>query len=186
MTPKLNVSMHAIERARERFDAKGTNDNVTHTLRSWFTRAVRKGRDNASGIIFDNVAKDVRMILDETCQTVLTVYRLSEVDEYVAKKMSPKLTVDRIANAVKREYKRMRTDALREIRKLKEEYAAIYVEIAQLKYNKIRCRAPHTQLLIQTRIDDLVAKTSELTKIIDAKLTEIEVADSEVKAVIGE
>src|SRR5690554_5101721 len=129
---QLQVSMHAVERAKERLDVKGTNHNVAHTLRQWYTRSVRKGRDNASGIIFDNVAKDVRMILDETCQTILTVYRLSTVDDYVAQKMSPKLTVSRITNAIKRELERMTTQYKREIRKLHEQQAVINVQIAEL------------------------------------------------------
>lgn len=186
MTQKLNVSLHAIERARERLDVKGTNDNVSHTIRQWYTRAVRKGRDNASGIIFDNVAKDVRMILDETCQTVITMYRLSTVDEYVAQKLAPKVTVGRLKSAILRELSRMTTQLRREIRKLTEQQAQLNVDIAELTLNKVRCKAPHTQALIQTRIDAIITQVDDLAQEIDAKLTQIKNAEREVSEVVGE
>jgi len=57
--------------------------------------------------------------------------------------------------------------------------------VATLNLNKIRCRAPHTQSLIQSRIDAMMAEAGELAKHIDAKLTEVEMAQSEVESVIG-
>lgn len=186
MKPKLHVSLHAIERARERLDAKGTNDNVAHTLRSWFTRAVRKGRDNASGIIYDNVAKDVRIITDELSLTIKTVYRLSTVDDYTAQKIAPKLTTTRITTAVKRELKRMTTQYRREIRKMTEQKAELGVLVAELTLNHVRCDAPHTKKLIQSRIDDAKSQITKLAGEIDAKLTQLQEAENEVKAVVGE
>lgn len=185
MTQKLNVSMHAIERARERLDVKGTNDNVAHTIRQWYTRSVRKGRDGTGGIIFDNVAKDIRMILDETCQTVITTYRLSAVDEYVAQKLAPKVTVERISAAIKRELSKMTTQLRREIRKLTEQQAELNVSIAELTLNKIRCKNPFTQALIQSRIDAIITQVEEIAQEVDAKLTQIKVAEREVSEVVG-
>jgi len=186
ISPKLHVTAHAVERARQRLDAKGTSDNVAHTLRSWFTRAVRKGRDNASGIIYDNVSKDVRIITDELSMTIITVYRLSTVDEYMAQKIAPKLTIDRIAAAVKRELTRMTTQYRREIRKLSEQQAQLGVQVAELTLNKIRCYHPGTQALIQSRIDEAKTRIAELANEIDGKLTQLQAAESEVKAVVGE
>ncbi|MGE7843927.1 hypothetical protein ACQKNX_24475 [Lysinibacillus sp. NPDC093712] len=186
MTQKLHVSMHAIDRAKERLDVKGTNENVAHTLRQWYTRSVRKGRDGTGGIIFDNIAKDVRLILDETCQTVITTYRLSTVDDYVAQKLAPKLTVERISAAIKRELSRMTTQLRREIRKLTEQQAQLNVSIAELTLNKVRCKAPHTQALIQTRIDAIITQVDSLAQEVDAKLTQIKVAEREVSEVVGE
>lgn len=186
MTQKLNVSMHAIDRAKERLDVKGTNENVAHTLRQWYTRSVRKGRDGTGGIIFDNIAKDVRLILDETCQTVITTYRLSTVDDYVAQKLTPKLTVERISAAIKRELSRMTTQLRREIRKLTEQQAQLNVSIAELTLNKLRCKNPLTQSLIQSRIDAIITQVDSLAQEVDAKLTQIKVAEREVSEVIGE
>lgn len=187
MTQKLNVSLHAIERARERLDAKGTNDNVAHTLRQWFPKAVAKGTAG-NGYIFDNIAKDIRLILDSSQQTIITVYRLSNVDDYVAQKLAPKskITIDRISAAIKRELSRMTTQLRREIRKLTEQQAQLNVSIAELTLNKIRCRAPHTQALIQTRIDAIITQVDDLAQEIDAKLTQIKNAEREVSEVVGE
>lgn len=186
MQPKIQVSLHAIERARERLDVKGTNNNVTNTLRAWFTRAVRKGRDNASGMIYDNVAKDVRIITDELSLTIKTVYRLSTVDDYTAQKMAPKLTTKRITSAVKRELKRMSTQYQREIRKMTEQKAELGVLVAELTLNHVRCNAPHTKMLIQSRIDETTAQITKLAEEIDVKLTKLQQAEKEVKAVVGE
>ena len=185
LVAKVHATAHAVERARQRFETKGTSDNVAHTLRQWFTRAVYKGRE-PRGKIYDNISKDVRLIMDETAQTIITVYRLSTVDDHVAAKLAPKITVPAIKDAIMRQYKRMTTELKREVRKLHEQAAEIHVQAAQLNVNKIRCKAPHTQALIQSRIDGLLTQAADITRDIDAKLTQIETAGREVKAVVGE
>lgn len=80
----------------------------------------------------------------------------------------------------------MQREVNREVRKLKEQLAHLNVEVATLNLNKIRCKAPHTQELIQTRIDGLIERAGELASEIDAKLTEIERAKTETEAVISE
>lgn len=179
----VKISKHAIDRAVERLNQP--QHCAENHIRQLLSAAAFHGEgSNEYGKVdvYLHRKTGVSIIVSQKDSTVVTLYCPDEQPKLSA----VSITVDRLATAIKREFKRMQTEALRDIRKMKEEYAAMYVEIAQLKYNKIRCRAPHTQLIIQTKIDELVAKTSELTKVIDAKLTEIERAKSEVKAVAGD
>lgn len=182
---RWNPSVHAVRRIKERCNidetqAKSFINQLMQTAK--YVTTQERGQ-----LVYMHEGRDLFIVVDAEKNTVITVYSVDETEDGVPKPKSiAAITTNRLATAIKREFKRMQTEALRDIRKMKEEYAAMYVEIAQLKYNKIRCRAPHTQLIIQTKIDELVAKTSELTKVIDAKLTEIERAKSEVQAVAGE
>ena len=185
LVAKVHASAHAVERARQRFGAKGTADNVAHTLRQWFTRAVYKGRE-PRGKIYDNVAKDVRLIMDETAQTVITVYRLSTVDDHVAAKLAPKITVQPIKDAIMRQYQRMTTELRREVRKLNEQVAELKSEAYAAERRYWRAKNPLTQASIKANVDALLAQADELAHVIDAKLTQIETAGREVKAVVGE
>lgn len=261
MKPKLQATMAAVEKARELFDVKGTQAQVTNTLHQWIQRSSVK-EENGDDRIFENLAKNVlivtdrytnlikdvmkipfdgknaplfkgqykmtehaderslqrfgisgpeaesyfnsllltaiwhssqgnrqvydhksgaRIVVEPETETIRTVYKREAYE-----KSPVAITVGRIANAVKREFKRYQREVTREVRKLSEQVAIMHAEAAQLNVNKIRCRAPHTQLLIQARIDDILTQADELAKIIDVKLTEIERAKDEVGAVIGE
>lgn len=185
LVAKVHATAHAVERARQRFESKGTNDNVANTLRQWFTRAVFKGRE-PRGKIYDNISKDVRLIMDETAQTIITVYRLSEVDDHVATKLAPKITVPSLKDAILRQYKRMTTELKREVRKLHEQVAELKSEAYEAERRYWRAKNPLTQAGIKATVDSLLAEADELAQVIDAKLTQMETASREVRAVVGE
>ena len=182
---RWNPSVHAVRRIKERC---GIEEIHAKSFINQLMQTAQYVTSQGKNPVYKHEGRDVFIVADTEKNTIVTVYSAEETPNGTPKpkQSAVGITVDRIANAVKREFKRMQTEALRDIRKLKEEYAAMYVEIAQLKYNKIRCKAPHTQQHIQAKIDELVAKTSELSKIIDAKLTEVETAQSEIEAVVGE
>ena len=185
---RYSVHPHAVKRAKERLELKGTVDN---TLVQYMVKAVRGAKTPQGGVIYDNYAKNARLIVDEAAHEIKTVYRLDTIkvegNEMIVRVMDGmNITVDRIATAIKRELSRMTTQINREVRKLTEQAATIQVEIAQLHVNKIRCKHPKTQSLIQTRIDELSAKVDDLAKVIDGKLTQMQTAKVEVEAVVGE
>lgn len=175
----VTFTKHAIERIMERLEQPELNaeNYVRQILSSAAYHGVSHNYEGPCDI-YVHKKSGVTIVIDAIKSCVITVYKAEEPQQSFAK-----ITIDRIANAVQREFKRMRTETLRDIRRMKEEYAAMYVEISQLKYNKIRCKAPHTQELIQSRINDLVSKTAELATEIDVKLTQIQQAADEVKAV---
>lgn len=191
MTTNLrwNPTVHAVRRIKERC---GVEETQAKSFINQIMASAKYVTTQPDGnTVYKHENRDIMIVVDTEKNTVITLHSATQTPTGAPSEVKPtqsiaSITVDRIATAVKREFKRMQTEALRDIRKLKEEYAAIYIEIAQLKYNKIRCKAPHTQLHIQTKIDELVARTAELTKVIDAKLTEIQQAETEVKAVVSE
>jgi len=119
-----------------------------------------------------------RIAVDVETHEIITVYK--------AEIPTVKLTIDRIASAVKREFKRMTTQYQREIRKMAEQKAQLGVIVAELTLNHVRCDAPHTKELIQSRIAEAKSQIESLANDIDAKLTQLQAAESEVKAVVGE
>ena len=187
---KLIITNHAITRSRERLDVKGTDDNVSNTLRQWFTRSVFKGRDNGDGVIYDNHTKDIRFVCDKDTKVVKTVYRLSTVYNYNPQMQAvtgtPKLTVDHLVKVLKREGSRISTQYRREIRKLTERRAELNVLVAELDLNFIRCDAPHNKKLIQSRIKDAQAQIDVLAREIDEKTAELQRVVAEVASIVGE
>jgi len=178
----VNVSSHAIDRAVERLGQ--TKHFAEQHIRQLLAASNYHGETpapNGKRDIYIHRKTGTTIVIDPSNNIVVTVYKAEEQSKSAAS-----ITVDRIANAVKREFKRMQTEVTREVRKLSEQVAIMHAEAAQLNVNKIRCRAPHTQLLIQARIDDILTRADELAKVIDVKLTEIERAKSEVQAVAGE
>ena len=181
-TKTVTFTRHAIERIVERLGQPEVNaENHVRTLLASATYHGKSGNYEGPCDIYVHKKSGTTIVVSQLENRVITVYKAEEPQQSVAK-----ITVDRIKDAVIREYKRMRTEATREINRLKERHAAVYIDISQLKYNLVRCKAPHTKALIQTRIDDLLATTKELALEIDAKLTQIDVAENEVKAVVGE
>lgn len=191
MTQKWYATTHAKTRLTERFNIPTHQaDSYVNQLR---VNAVYKGETQDNGktaFVYDHYKSGVRLLLDKKGSNVITVKQLDTVKidgEILLIKTEPrKLTIDRISAVIKRELSKMTTQLRREIRKLTEQQAELNVSIAELTLNKIRCRAPHTQALIQTRIDAIITQVDEIAQEVDAKLTQIKNAEREVSEVVGE
>lgn len=192
MTQKWYATTHAKLRLTERFNIpEHQADSYVNQLR---VNAVYKGEETPSdgkiALVYDHYKSGVRLLLDKKGSNVITVKRLDTVkidgDVLLVKTAPRKLTIDRISAAIKRELSKMTTQLRREIRKLTEQQAQLNVSIAELTLNKIRCKAPHTQALIQSRIDAIITQVDSLAQEVDAKLTQIKVAEREVSEVVGE
>lgn len=191
MTQKWYTSTHAKLRLAERFNIPAHQaDSYVNQLR---VNAVFKGEDSPIGkptLVYDHYKSGVRLIIDKKDQRVITVKRLDAVkigDDVLLVKTAPtKITIDRITAAIKRELSRMTTQLRREIGKLTEQQAELNITAAELALNKIRCKAPHTKELIQTRIDAIITQVNEIAQEVDAKLTQIKNAEREVSEVVGE
>lgn len=192
MTLNWYTSTHAKLRLTERFNIPPHQaDSYVNQLR---VNAVFKGEDNSPGgkvvLVYDHYKSGARLLVDQNGRTVITVKLLDAVKidgEILLVKTAPKkITIDRISAAIKRELSRMTTQLRREIRKLTEQQAELNVNIAEMNLKKIRCKAPHTQALIQTRIDAIITQVEHLSQEVDAKLTQIKNAEREVSEVVGE
>ena len=184
-------TVHAIQRLKERFGI--TPDAAVNYVNQIMAQAKYVSAGKADKLVYYYEKRDMMIVVNPDENVIVTVHEGSEpVASKPAVKLTStqseiaKITVPAIKDAIMRQYKRMRTETTREINRLKERHAAVYIDIAQLKYNLVRCKAPHTKEVIQSRIDDLLVMTKELAIEIDAKLTQIETAQKEVQAVIGE
>ena len=188
---RWNPTVHAIQRLKERFDVKP--EGALNYVNQVMAQAKYVSAGKAGKLVYYYEKRDMMIVVNPDENVIVTVHPATEpavtpavVPAAPAPSAAPKLTIDRIADAVKREYKRMRTEVAREINKMKEEHAATGVKIAELRWKYVRCKAPHTKALIQSRIDELVAVTRQITTDIDAKLTQMEAAEAEVRMVVGE
>lgn len=189
---RWNPTVHAVRRIKERC---GIDETQAKSFINQIMASAKYITTQGNRLVYLHEKRNLMVVVNPEEGAVITVHpaedeRQAETLAVEQTQAQPKqalsITVDRIANAVKREFKRMQTEVTREVRKLSEQVAIMHAEAAQLNVNKIRCRNPRTQTLIQARIDEILNKSEELAKVIDVKLTEIERAKDEVGAVIGE
>jgi len=187
---RWNPTVHAVRRLKERCGIDETQAKpFINQLMKTAKYVTTQGPDR---LIYKAEGLDLLIAVNPEKNTIITVHSATETDDgvptaiQVQSKSVASITVNRLASAIKREFDRMQREVRREVRQLSEELARLNIEVATLNLNKIRCRAPHTQSLIQSRIDAMMAEAGELAKRIDAKLTEVEMAQSEVEAVVGE
>lgn len=179
----IEVTKHAIDRSIERlgFQRATADNNIRQLLAVAAFHGIGSSSKGPTEIYLHRKTRTTIVISrKENC--VVTVYRADE--EPTQSKAT--ITIDRISAAIKRELSKMTTQLRREIRKLTEQQAQLNVNIAELNLNKVRCKAPHTQALIQTRIDAIITQVDDLAQEIDAKLTQIKNAEREVSEVVGE
>ena len=182
-------TVHAIQRLKERFGI--TPDAAVNYVNQIMAQAKYVSAGKADKLVYYYEKRDMMIVVNPDENVIVTVHEGSEpVYAKPAVKLTPTqsatITIDRIASAVKRELTRMTTQYRREIRKLSEQQAQLGVQVAELTLNKIRCYHPGTQALIQSRIDEAKARIVELANEIDGKLTQLQAAEQEVQAVIGE
>ncbi|ASN68050.1 hypothetical protein 8F11_15 [uncultured Caudovirales phage] len=178
----VTFTQHAIERIVERLEQPQCN--AENHVRKLLATATYQGETSNKYGVCDNYLhykSRVNIVVARDSKSVVTVYNAKEQPKSIAT-----ITVSRISAAIKRELARMTTQLRREIRKLTEQQAQLNINAAELTLNKIRCKAPHTQALIQTRIDAIITQVEEIAQEVDAKLTQIKNAEREVSEVVGE
>lgn len=167
---KYRPAAHAIERLREYFGVKEihaldfSNESM---VGAQFVTNQADGRR-----LYKNDELDVMIVVaeDNTIITYLPALDKRREIERTGKPLNPVLAqvtqaipkaVTSPTNAIivaahatiQRELAKARRSFTTELRKLKIEQAELGVEIAQATVNKVRCMAPHTQALIQEKID---------------------------------
>ena len=171
-------TVHAIQRLKERFEV--TPEGAVNYVNQIMAQAKYVSAGKAGKLVYYYEKRDMMIVVNPDENVIVTVHEGAEPTA----KSNAAITIDRIATAVKREFKRMTTQYQREIRKMTEQKAQLGVLVAELTLNHVRCDAPHTKALIQSRIDEAKSQIEALANDIDAKLTQISEAEKEVKAVI--
>lgn len=178
----VKFTKHSINRIVERLEqSEITAENYVRQLLASAAYHGKSRSYEGPCDIYVHKKSGVTIVVDSVKKCVVTVYKAEEAASSLAK-----ITIDRIANAIQREFKLMKTQLTREVRRLTEQHAELSVRAAELALNKARCKAPHTQKLIQSRIEEFTTHINHLALEIDEKLTQIKTAESEVKAVTGE
>lgn len=183
---RWNPTVHAIKRIKERC---GIEETQAKAFVNQLMQNAKYITTNPNGTsVYKHDKRDIMMVVNPELNVVITIHSATQTETGAPNEESTKskITIDRISLAIKRELSRMTTQLRREIRKLSEQQAQLNVNIAELTLNKIRCKAPHTQALIQTRIDAIITQVEDLAQEIDAKLTQIKNAEREVSEVVGE
>lgn len=153
------ITKHAIEQSIERLGRK--ESTARNDLFQRMQTATYQGR-TSMGRIFDHYESRTRFVLALDKDTVITVYSMDTAKgEIPCERVKIAGEITGASNAIlaaahatiKRELAKARRTFIAEFRKLKIEQAELGVEIAQATVNKVRCKAPHTQELIQQRID---------------------------------
>lgn len=165
---KYLPSTHAIERFREYFGTKEIHavDFANDLMKSAsFVVTQPDGRR-----IFKNDEYDTMVVLASKDNTIITVLpsqdkrkeltQPTEESPIVTIEVKPKVAgynaiIEKAREVIVREIAKASRQFTKEYRELNIEQAELSVEIAQSTVKKFRCKAPHTQLIIQERIDAL-------------------------------
>lgn len=153
---KYNPSVHAVERIREYFgvmeeSAKAFANELMRTAK--YVTTQRDGK-----LVYKHADKDAMLVVDAKSCTIVTVLPpagAGKRNKANAPSAFPEgnAIIAAARATIQRELAKARRNFTSELRKLQIEQAELGVEIAQAIVNKARCKAPHTQALIQERID---------------------------------
>lgn len=185
------VTAHAVERAVERLGRK--REHAANELIQRMQTAVYVGT-SGHGRIFDHYRTRSRIVVDKTRDIVVTVYSMDTDEEGNPVIRTPLVPIHSSSNVIlaaahatiKRELAKARRSFTAELRKLKIEQAELGVEIAQAIANKARCKAPHTQTIIQQRIDAMQTYHDVVGAKIAEETAEYSRVKTEAQAFIGE
>lgn len=197
---KYMPSTHAIERFREYYAVKEIYavDFANELMQTaQFVMNQPDGRR-----IYQCDEHDTLVILAAKDNTIITVNPSAEKRKAIANPtITPQLAQAIKAQAVasptnaiiaaahatiQRELAKARRIFTSELRKLQIEQAELGVEIARASVNKARCMAPHTQALIQERIDAMQTYYDVVGAKIAKESAEYSRVKSEAQAFIGE
>lgn len=183
-TLRWQPTVHAVRRIKERC---GVDEIHAANFVNQLMQTAKYVTTQGKRLVYLHEGRGMMIVVNPDEGAVITVHPAEspKVDVQPTQTKAT-ITIDRISAAIKRELSRMTTQLRREIRKLTEQQAQLNVSIAELTLNKIRCKAPHTQALIQNRIDAIITQVNEIAQEVDAKLTQIKNAEREVSEVVGE
>ena len=189
--PKYKPSTHAIERFSEYYGVKEIYAVEFANELMGDAHFIMKQPDGRR--IYQNDEHDTLIILAPETDIVITI-NPSPVKRKVLEARTKGVSLTAFNNpilsaahaTIKRELAKARRSFTTELRKLKIEQAELGVEIAQATVNKVRCLAPHTQELIQQRIDASQAYYDVVGTKIERVQAEYKRTKTEAQAFLGD
>lgn len=171
---RYNPSVHAVERIREYFGI------MEDSAKTFINEAMHKAKyvttQRDGNLVYKYEDKDAMIVVDAKTNVIITVLppngkgkRNGSSEGFRPLDVSNEILAAAHAT-IKRELTKARRRFTSEYRKLQIEQAELGVEIAQAIVNKARCKAPHTQALIQARID----ATQEYYDAVQAKIERVQ------------
>ena len=171
---KYKPSVHAVERMREYLGIKEIH--AVDFANKLMVDAQFVLRQDSGRRLFKNDKHDVMIVLDAVKNTLITILPSQEKRKEIAEPTQVKEetavnnpVISAARATIQRELAKARRLFTRETRALKLEIAEIGVEIAQAVVNKVRCKNPSTQAIIQRNIDALQANSDNLTAELESK-----------------
>lgn len=156
---KYIPTRHAIDRARIRFGINA--EHVTDWINAIMEDAKFVSHNGRNGLIYES--EDVRIIIDETTNAVITVHHA--------------LSTSFLRPALEREKRKIDRIYTRQKRALELQYAEALRDLSEMAINRARARNPKTRELIADRMANMQTD-------IDGFVHEIERVDDEHKAKI--
>lgn len=182
---KYRPTVHAIERMREYFGTKEIHavDYANELMKGaqFVTTQPESGRK-----VYKSIVQDVMIVVGATDNAIITILPSQEMRKEVESPKPVSVQVlqsgaltDVIRATIERELRKARRTFKRSYRQYTLELAKLNVKIAESKLNKVRCKHPGTQAIIQAQIDALEAEAKSLQ---DAMSTQ----ESEYRAIEAE
>lgn len=189
------VTKHAAERAVERLGQP--THNAENHLRLLMQSAVFQGvvgnpkSPSGKSRIFDHYPSRTRLIVEYDADLVITVYSMDSIKggaitTQTALATQAGVLSDAIKATIKRELRKAHATFRRSYRQYNLRLADLNVEIAELFRNKVRCKHPGTQALIQAQIDVLEDEARAVKNAMQTQQDEYRAVETEAKAFLGE
>ncbi|QIG62570.1 hypothetical protein [Sporosarcina phage Lietuvens] len=186
---KYRPSIHAIERLRDYF---GTSELHAMDYANDLMKGAQLVETQKTGRrVFKSAVQDVMLVVgdDNTIITVLPPPGRGKNNAYGAVTAAIEATSELsmiIIRTVKREYAKACTNYKRQHRKYALLIADLNIEVAELERNKLRCKHPDTQTIIQRNIDATLAEVDALQAQLDEMTAEHERLAAEAKTYLGD
>ncbi|WP_060207067.1 hypothetical protein [Sporosarcina koreensis] len=169
-------SDHAKRRAAERLGIAYADAH--RQLMNYMQTAVYCGATSNSRI-FDHYKSRTRLVLDPDKDVIITVYSLDDIAEYRGFEPQAGVLTDAIKTTIARELRKAHRTFRRSYRQYTLALADLNVEIAELFRNKVRCKHPGTQALIQSQIDVLEDEAKAIRSAMQTQESEFRAVEEE-------
>ncbi|MHC8516814.1 hypothetical protein [Sporosarcina sp. ITBMC105] len=144
--------------------------------------AVFQGNDGA-GRIYDHHKTRTRMILSADKDVIITVYSMDTVKG--APTTQSGLFTGAIKATIERELRKATVNYRRVYRQYTHRLADVNLEIATLFRNKVRCKHPGTQAIIQAQIDVLADEAKAIQNAMATQESEYRAVETEAMTYLG-
>lgn len=153
---KYNPSVHAVERTRQYFGIM--EEHAKNFVNQLMASAMYVTTQSDGKAVYKHAGKDVMLVVDTKQNVVVTVLPPNgegNNTKATVKQSAHNAIIDKARETIKRELSKASRQFTTDTRKLTLFEAELGLDIARLTVNKAKCKAPHTKVLLQERINEL-------------------------------